>query len=425
MDGLARRWSPGAAKVASLGIAYAAAWTFSLPLYVDAALAIGLLCAALRARAADVALLAAALVGCASALHLGFLAAGDAVPRFYREHERFKRLPERVYAPNVDVVIEQPHGDLLAVDPLADPAIREPRTIRFRTDSAGYRNPYPYRGQRTVLAGDSFVVGNGNDEADTLRAILLDEHGIDAYSLAFPDDPVHYAQKTIWLLGSMSRRARFLFFFFEGNDFETSEGEPVLAVRARMFPRVFGELLDRYDDLRTNWLRAHAPWLHYPPRMLAMARLVERHIALRGASSVAVRKVGPKPVGFYEVYNLAAVDSAPTLPLDLDARVLQRTACVFFIPTKLRTYAFALEPEVRARLASPAPGYRVLERTFAPHGIPVIDLTGPLAAEAERLLPLGEYVFWRDDTHWNGHGMRAVAPMVAHCAADERPPGSP
>ena len=113
---------------------------------------------------------------------------------------------------------------------------------------------------------------------------------------------------------------------------------------------------------------------------------------------------------------VAWVVAAPPMSLELAPDVAARTTCVFFVPTKLRVYAFALGAAVQERLPWPAPGLQALEDAFAPHGIPVLDLSEPLVAAAERGLPRGEYVYWRDDTHWNGRGMRAVAPAIAACA---------
>jgi hypothetical protein len=41
------------------------------------------------------------------------------------------------------------------------------------------------------------------------------------------------------------------------------------------------------------------------------------------------------------------------------------------------------------------------------------DLTAPLVRESARLLKKGEFTWWRDDTHWNRHGIAVAARVVA------------
>ena len=81
---------------------------------------------------------------------------------------------------------------------------------------------------------------------------------------------------------------------------------------------------------------------------------------------------------------------------------------IFFIPVKYRVYAKWL-----ADKPLPSAQLDYLIQAAGQAGIPVFDLTPALALEAERLLPRGEYVYWRDDSHWNCNGMRTVAGPVA------------
>jgi hypothetical protein len=131
------------------------------------------------------------------------------------------------------------------------------------------------------------------------------------------------------------------------------------------------------------------------------------------APSVDVLLVGGEPVGFYRPYAEAAMREETTLVMPADQRVLARTACAFFIPDKLRVY----RAYVRGAppLPEPAAGLRALRARFAPVGVTVVDLTPALRAAAAAALARGRLVFWRDDTHWNGAGVRAVAPMVRDC----------
>jgi hypothetical protein len=46
-------------------------------------------------------------------------------------------------------------------------------------------------------------------------------------------------------------------------------------------------------------------------------------------------------------------------------------------------------------------------------GIPVVNLTEALQREATEALRRGEYLYHRDDTHWNGAGIATAAREVA------------
>ena len=41
------------------------------------------------------------------------------------------------------------------------------------------------------------------------------------------------------------------------------------------------------------------------------------------------------------------------------------------------------------------------------------DLSKILSVEASRLLPDNKYVYWRDDSHWNGDGIKAAMEYLA------------
>ncbi len=46
-----------------------------------------------------------------------------------------------------------PFGDLVAIDGRTRAAIAEPRLVKYRTDSLGYRNDADYAGQQVLLVG--------------------------------------------------------------------------------------------------------------------------------------------------------------------------------------------------------------------------------------------------------------------------------
>jgi hypothetical protein len=145
------------------------------------------------------------------------------------------------------------------------------------------------------------------------------------------------------------------------------------------------------------------------------SRRLERLLWPRLDSETEVYQVGARPMAFYGSYiDKAVADSLRFEPGAPSLEVLGRVEGVFFIPTKYRVYFSLLWSDRRGRrLPSPPPGSVALRVYFEKHGIPVVDLTGPLVEAATEALQTDEYVFWRDDTHWNGRGVRVAAKELA------------
>lgn len=53
-----------------------------------------------------------------------------------------------------------------------------------------------------------------------------------------------------------------------------------------------------------------------------------------------------------------------------------------------------------------------VENTINANGIPVVNLIGPLRAQAMDSFPRHEYNYWLDDTHWNAAGIRRSAEAI-------------
>jgi hypothetical protein len=291
-----------------------------------------------------------------------------------------------------------PHGDLLAIDPSLPRSLAQPRTVRFVTDSIGYRNDEDYASEPLVIVGDSLIAGTGNDQEALLANVLRRELGVESYALAFPTDPGGYFGMVEEFLRQARPPFRVLVFVFEGNDFHGPG-------RGLAKP-------GRYDAAK---LRA----LGYLNSVVLKAsfyasRRLQGTLWPRLDSETEVYQVGARPMAFYGSYiDKAVADSLRFEPGAPSLEVLGRVEGVFFIPTKYRVYFSLLDDRRGRRLPSPPPGVLALRAYFEKHGIPVMDLTGPLVEAATELLQTDEYVFWRDDTHWNERGVRVAAKEVA------------
>jgi hypothetical protein len=91
---------------------------------------------------------------------------------------------------------------------------------------------------------------------------------------------------------------------------------------------------------------------------------------------------------------------------------------VLLVPDKYTVYHELL----RTPLAPAArPGERMdrLEHALADAGVPVVNLRRSFSTAARRLFARGEYVYWRDDTHWNPRGIRIAAEEIARVAGGD------
>ena len=70
----------------------------------------------------------------------------------------------------------------------------EPRRVRYKTDSMGFRNDADYHNEPVLLVGDSFIAGSGNTQEDLLSAQLERDCGLPAYNLAFPGELHSYVR---------------------------------------------------------------------------------------------------------------------------------------------------------------------------------------------------------------------------------------
>jgi hypothetical protein len=331
------------------------------------------------------------------------------------------------FGPNIAYTTPATYGDLAALG--NRPSMREYRSERFTTDRLGYRNPPSLANGApidAILLGTSFSVGAGMDDDQTLAAQLGAVAGTVVYNASGPE----------FLQATALPRQRTL----------TS----ALTLRNR---EVVYEYLERYDPPA--------------PRPLAQQEQIAALITppctkpdLAGSDRVRcelTRLIGPSPVSplrievnraYRQLENdrilpNAANDSVVTLPLrngdsmlflplDLSAAVRPRSepeAAAYFVWLQQELAQLDLRLKVvlvpdkstvyGPLLAEPLPSAdgaaRFLDDLAADlrnRGVNTVSLVGPLRQAAASGLDRGEYVYWRDDTHWNPRGIRIAAEAI-------------
>ena len=322
---------------------------------------------------------------------------------YYRPDEKYLRFDytnnHRIYQRNVRTEMSMPHGDLRA---MTTEDIAEPRRVQFQTDADGFRNQRDYHGQRYLLVGDSFIAGSSNSQEDLLVSQLLRDHGLDTYSLAIPGSPADYA---VTVRGFAKRHGgdfRVLLFLFEGNDFDDIRA-PRENVLARTVRRYYG-LFSEFSTYRVT---------------KSLLKRLTRARAIHASAEIEIAELDGKKMAYYRHYmDVTRRTQAPN-PEGFERAIesmgphIER---VYFIPTKYRVYSRYSKPGEML----PNAQWEYLDGVCRTQQLRCTNLTEPLVQESGALLKKGEFIWWRDDTHWNRHGIAVAARrVVADFAADK------
>lgn len=357
---------------------------------------------------------------CTLALEGAVRLSGDRlVSPYYRPHEMV--MTETRFQSNRSIEMESPHGDLLAIDPLLDRRLASPRFLRFSTDSLGYRNSADYMGEPLVLVGDSFVVGTGNSQADTLSEVLRNQHGLPAYNLAFPNGPLGYARMTLEAKEQFGTDACYAVVFFEGNDFQLIEPSELALrqmapSRLRSFTKAYVQAIKApfeisrvFFGLYTKGFQIVKQSLDGADRETAARELVTFVESVSGFSMAFLN-------GYADVVRRESYDDHGFLSAQLER---SRPDLLVFVPDKYRVYAPLLDEPIGSL---PNAQLDFLQRVAGEHDLPVVDTTRRLIERSRELLDENRLTYWPDDTHWRREGIEVAASLLTETLRNDPPP---
>ena len=325
---------------------------------------------------------------------------------YYRPHEKLSLSAKHRYLPNAAVIMTSSHGDMLAIDPSASD-IKEEREVKFITDNLGYRNNKKFLDQKIIIVGDSFIVGNGTSQANILPSILESEFNINVYNISFPGGPNHYLNRIETFPHSLSDRCIFVF-LFEGNDFPNSIEIPQQGIIKSKIIFLINNYRFRFEIGRlfySLYVRAFMP------------------VNVKKADTILTHIVGKKKVGFLEKYNKATSRESyrpEEKVVQAFEKLINKSDVVFFIPDKLRVYFEYIKDSKSKEM--PNKNWEFLESLSENKDVLLINLTKPFIRETGKLLENDQYLYWRDDTHWNGNGMRLTSRIISDLVAPKKLP---
>jgi hypothetical protein len=321
------------------------------------------------------------------------------------------------FEPNRQIRLSREHGDLSNLANL--PALREYRPgTTFSTDLHGFRNQAAIRSRGdlgAILIGDSFAVGGTVGDDDTLAVQLgrladcpiYNAGGLDRSLRQHPDRIVSLARRLGISTGLVIDE------YLEGGGVPGLSPEPggIYDMLRSSLPATLADLLPRLRGF----------WTVSPLRILLnrSARLLEddRILPNSYASSVVQRTL---PNGDKILFLPQEVDLAtrpPTLPIEHWIRSSATLASaglsliVVLVPQKYTVYeSLLLDADGAAPYAGEA--LATTERRLRDAGVPVINLLPAFRAAAAIHAPRAEYLYWRDDTHWNPRGIALAASEI-------------
>ncbi len=311
------------------------------------------------------------------------------------------------------------YGDLAAMGNL--PELRQYRPELFTTDPLGFRNRAPagIRPPAAIVVGDSFAVGSGVSDDETVTSRLSALLGCPVYNAGGIDpDP-----DRILALARKLDLARGLVVHQYAEDFEM----PAAPSRGRRrYQRALAWIGPRMGSLvgRVRGVLTVSPLRIACERILKGlengrllpnrygGRVVRGRLA-SGDSMLFLRYF------FGKFHQKREVPTAYWAWLQRELRAGGLELAVVIVPSGYRVYRpFLVEPR-------PAPEGAVddypgrVEEELRRAGIPALNLTATLSASAARRLREGGYLYWRDDIHWNAQGTEVAAAAIRDGLRDQ------
>ena len=333
---------------------------------------------------------------------------------YYRPDDRYlcrwPPVPTLVrYEPNV-VFQGRTHGDLAAMSGKSE--LREERDLHFATDGRGFRNtgPLPSEPLDILLLGDSFGVGTGTSQESTWGALLEARWGYPTYNLSAPGGPWNELMNLKAELHRLPTQAGtvVLWAIFGGNDLDDGYPEGLelpepsgplerFAVSFRSFRRhsPLRRLTRRFSTSRETVLERTLP---DGAGFLFLDLYVKRHSrslaeVLEHPNHDALQRV------FAEMRRLASEE--------------RLEVAVVFLPGKAEVYAPLLDGSGTWTEAREPSAFATAVQTLCERQrFSFLDLTPHLIEAARSRFPRGEYLWWRDDSHWNVAGHQVAAEVV-------------
>lgn len=289
------------------------------------------------------------------------------------------------------------------------------RRETFTTDAFGFRNPVgrAESGRVSVLLlGDSFAAGSSVSDELTLSGQLTRVWGHPSYTLApmLPKAASLASFATMLRMkpgGWVVHQQTYPYNETQAWAMEPTRYPPVSAVQR--FRRSFAA------DIRPLRIVVNQGWKALQnDRWLANPfKTSVRRVPLLNGDDMLFIAGETSDEGVAPATAASIADSvAYAKSLSDQAERLGLRYLAVLVPVKTAVYQHLIAPPIGR---GPRPPGTVVEteRQLTAAGVNVLNLFEPLTARASSALARNQYVYWRDDTHWNPAGIAAAAEAIA------------
>jgi hypothetical protein len=350
------------------------------------------------------------LLACVAAVDIAmrFMSVDPLTFRAWEALSRF-RPPGAPFEPNRRYVQPRSYGDTAAIGNL--PEWREYHAERFTTDSRGFRNvTNAAAAPWVVVTGDSFAVGSGVDDQDTLPSRLTRLLGGDVYNAAGVDVEPDRLLPLVRQLGM--RRGLVLYVYSEDRELPavpSARKLEVNALLARATKPVAGVVGRVRGLVEMSPLRILAE--------KAFKRLANDRFLPNGyrANAIRGRLRNGDTMLFAADRARLTVSERPSSAAYWSwlRRGLQKEdfdLLVVLVPSKYTVYGPLLIPPATTTGGN---GYLDrLERDLRDAEVAALNLAPALSARAASEVDRHLYLYRRDDIHWNSRGIELAATIV-------------
>ena len=347
---------------------------------------------------------------------------------FYRPHEKYAI--NESYKKNVSSTFSMPYGDLYALgDSKKNPRlenIKESRKVNFVTDNYGFRNSKIIKKPDYIFLGDSFIAGNGISQEELPTVIFQNLTKKNILNLGFPGKPKLYEKNMLKHIDLLNKNTKIIVFYFEGNDFETIIEDSISKnISLKEIPKKIYDVYKFAESLKDVYLNKFYKSDEVFFRIIRHKSLsINLEIKdyfksifdknnkvqneLKNKEKVIIKDILNQDVGFLNEYVKNSKEKNIKTYIFKNKLLLEKIDAVVLIPTKYSVYSELLNEKVNNFALT------VLKNGYEIHNIPVYDLTTTLRKKARLLLESNEYVFFRDDTHWNANGIKTSMEYLAN-----------
>jgi hypothetical protein len=297
------------------------------------------------------------------------------------------------------------------------PGLRQYRRETFTTDAFGFRNVATTQNWpvAAILTGDSFAVGSGVSDEETLPSRLSARSGCTVYN-AGSEHPNPDPDRVLALARNLNMRGGLVIHLYsEDRELPTVSTTWQRGIKQTLThtPQWAGRLIGHVRGLMTV----------SPLRILSeramKAAANDRILPNRYEANVVKSTViNGDPMLFLtsrmdRFLKKRDVSTEYWTWLGAELRKKRLNLLVLLVPGKYTVYRRFLVDQEQKPIGETEGNYLDrLEHELRGAGVSVLNLTPLFLTQAADHLERGEYLYWLDDIHWNGRGIDLAAAAI-------------